>query len=1290
MKNKAELFKLIKIIFIVLIIMFIFVFVVKNGDMTGERSVTYVQSSYSRPMNNLEVISTESSNGTNGSYDVGLEEMAENIINDIKNVNNNSRVLSRYLGSDEEVQKKFIAKLIKAEYVTQYPDLRSADQIGQVIDDPYEFQGCIQIKRATSQTEGSTGNSQEQFLEYMNYDDFMALVDSNNMDALNYFTLRTTQNLEGIEEGQLPENNEEEQEIELVVATYNKKDIDITTNDDEVNFETEFENAFQEQANDDGTRTATSTQIDLDIATMAYQSITDSYAMTFDMLWSMLVVGQDVDFVSDLAQLALDSKIIITVQDNLNVTTDIVNYTYQKQIDEKIDIKIQVHNDATKTAESSFEKDTVTLPSEEDKYYKNSKTVNTVNTVVIDVTYADTWILEYRNSYNNEIVQEHETFNQVYTKENKEDLEDTQAEPIINMYNSSSHSQEELEAIEEPFESAGATNSAGKTIPIWKQEFKQANTQVIENTVQIGTAVGYINELLQDATYNVNNNFRVLLEQNPQMKNQMAEIAIIMDDTYGTRKSNYIMSQIVPRSSSYASSANSIIDDTHNRCINNWPEPTIIEPEIIIQNLKTERIDRVINKKEEVKNLVAYNTYTRGTPIIREKTNAYSCYSTIGLDWTKHFENGSVQDYLNGEGSYSDYVAKYVTEDKQYYICYGEQPLNDTYNYGYGLMFRNGNDWQIENLRFLYKGIYGLQDTTAISDETILREFTENEARYCTRGESKLAVEIVDNAVFDEYSNKRSELYNDIESAQEDLGGRGIEEFSIPQLDILTDRYYNGWSNRRQHVKEIYEIVMKVNNGTSGYTIDLCQNLIKDGREIYRSRDNSRWATFSTGEYTICDESGNVTEIIDQNGYDEHRDVERDYNFIILMNQNPAAKRSIISGAQILFDALRQSPSGSEQIDTIKWLLNELTGDDSRFDVEEINWDRLLESTSTYTRTTGNSLETYIKAWENYELWQYESGIRNVVPSRYIERIDGDEYYKVYENKISYNIIVEDKQEGELVEKSEGQALFEEKVDYCTSHVEAYINEKGLDLSGTQKDVLVAITYKNGLNYLERNQFAEKYIENPEEINNTFPPFIGDSGQNNANYHAFSEEELLDPEGNIIEVGAGNLLEAAGYIQAQMGDYDYCVYSPGDRCQHTSGHACGLPSTFERAQTVGPKNCCCATLVSWSLIEAGYDDIISYVENRNYCPSLHQGLMASGEFIKINGYNELQPGDIVFMDTHGGNNGELGHVQIYAGEADGDNAYYYNAGSVRAMRQPIQRQSHGYVRGKFVFALRMK
>ena len=67
-------------------------------------------------------------------------------------------------------------------------------------------------------------------------------------------------------------------------------------------------------------------------------------------------------------------------------------------------------------------------------------------------------------------------------------------------------------------------------------------------------------------------------------------------------------------------------------------------------------------------------------------------------------------------------------------------------------------------------------------------------------------------------------------------------------------------------------------------------------------------------------------------------------------------------------------------------------------------------------------------------------------------------------------------------------------------------------------------------------------------------------------------------------------------------------------------------------------------------------------------------------WIKITNYDDLQPGDIVFMP---------GHVQIYAGKDSSGNSLWYNAGSDNAI-QKENPYTHGdsYSRSKFESARR--
>ena len=59
---------------------------------------------------------------------------------------------------------------------------------------------------------------------------------------------------------------------------------------------------------------------------------------------------------------------------------------------------------------------------------------------------------------------------------------------------------------------------------------------------------------------------------------------------------------------------------------------------------------------------------------------------TMRTKFINSFENGAVADFLYGNGSYSSYVAKFVTEDKQYFKCYNDGTGRDDRNFGFGVL----------------------------------------------------------------------------------------------------------------------------------------------------------------------------------------------------------------------------------------------------------------------------------------------------------------------------------------------------------------------------------------------------------------------------------------------------------------------------------------------------------------------------------------------------------------------------------------------------------------------------
>lgn len=145
----------------------------------------------------------------------------------------------------------------------------------------------------------------------------------------------------------------------------------------------------------------------------------------------------------------------------------------------------------------------------------------------------------------------------------------------------------------------------------------------------------------------------------------------------------------------------------------------------------------------------------------------------------------------------------------------------------------------------------------------------------------------------------------------------------------------------------------------------------------------------------------------------------------------------------------------------------------------------------------------------------------------------------------------------------------------------------------------------------------------------------------------------------------GEILEKAYELHKHMEDNKYKYYTDTN---------VALPTTVEKAWAT--PSTCCATYVSWVLYECGYD----IASNIHYAPTLYD--FYKNIFISVT-YDELQPGDIVFM-TSGSSGGGIGHVQIYAGDGQ-----WYNAGSTSAIqRTNPYSMGDSYVKSRFLYALR--
>lgn len=146
--------------------------------------------------------------------------------------------------------------------------------------------------------------------------------------------------------------------------------------------------------------------------TIPYQNAIAQYRMPFNYLWAMLLISQDKQYTFDLADLVRNSKIEITIHDNLEETTTIVKETYdQKYIyTGSADIKMECMDVPSNEPNSNMPQpiiqptfnitkngsgeDTVTST-----YKKETTTVNKVNTLDVALTLADTWCVKYEKEY---------------------------------------------------------------------------------------------------------------------------------------------------------------------------------------------------------------------------------------------------------------------------------------------------------------------------------------------------------------------------------------------------------------------------------------------------------------------------------------------------------------------------------------------------------------------------------------------------------------------------------------------------------------------------------------------------------------------------------------------------------------------------------------------------------------------------------------------------------------------------------------------------------------------------
>ena len=290
--------------------------------------------------------------------------------------------LENYLSSKH--QHEYLKNMIKAVIVTQYPDLRAAEDIADdfFLDDN-EVQGCIKIKRYSDEetdafasgylTNPKDKNDEDEgmYLAYMPYDEFTDMISNSDKDALNYFTMDSSNN--------------------IVVAGWETMEVSVDgpnqTNVGEVQEGVTVGEIEGPQYTPKQTPYSKLTTKKID-----YLNQVSNYLMPFNLMWSMLVYGHNDEFANDLAKLVIDTDIVIGCFDATNTKVS----TYEQTYEIKDTISIMTNQGTGSESSAGAGEKTVTL------VYKFEVTeVDTLKTDTpsLKVIYADSWTAVYNNNY---------------------------------------------------------------------------------------------------------------------------------------------------------------------------------------------------------------------------------------------------------------------------------------------------------------------------------------------------------------------------------------------------------------------------------------------------------------------------------------------------------------------------------------------------------------------------------------------------------------------------------------------------------------------------------------------------------------------------------------------------------------------------------------------------------------------------------------------------------------------------------------------------------------------------
>lgn len=270
-----------------------------------------------------------------------------------KDIIKNGTDIDKYLDNYEEFEK-----LIDAEVITQFPYIG----VGKG-----KLDGSIKFQRHYS-------NNKEKTLSYINLDTFDNYIKSSDEKVLDYFTLDSDGN--------------------AIIAVKNEQKESLTTDDPSCN-----PSSYSQNLGGSGSGGSYSYEkVSIEKQSLInYKMFVQQYTMPFQFLWSLLVIGQDKDFVLELADLVADSEIVISIYDNETRVDSTEVYTREEtiKVKKKNENSIEQSNKGESNqvgAEDEYEEKTVT-------YTTTYKSTSITDTPEIALTKANVWIVDYEQEY---------------------------------------------------------------------------------------------------------------------------------------------------------------------------------------------------------------------------------------------------------------------------------------------------------------------------------------------------------------------------------------------------------------------------------------------------------------------------------------------------------------------------------------------------------------------------------------------------------------------------------------------------------------------------------------------------------------------------------------------------------------------------------------------------------------------------------------------------------------------------------------------------------------------------